>query len=72
MAGRKLAAAVPDVLVFHAGTRRVGDRVVTDGGRVLTVTGLGPDVGTARARAYEAAGLIRFDGVHYRRDIAAR
>jgi phosphoribosylamine--glycine ligase len=45
-----------DVLVFHAGTRRDGDgRIVTAGGRVLTVVGLGPDLASARARAYAGA-----------------
>ncbi|NQT92384.1 MAG: phosphoribosylamine--glycine ligase [Lentisphaerae bacterium] len=66
------ADALDDVIVFHAGTRMDGDRTVTAGGRVLGVTALGSDVKTAAARAYEAAGLIRFDGAHCRSDIAAR
>jgi hypothetical protein len=45
--------------------------VRTTGGRVLGVTALGDDLADARARAYQAAGLVRFDGVHYRRDIGA-
>ena len=44
--------------------------IVTAGGRVLAVTALGEDIATARKRAYEAAALIQFEGVHYRRDIA--
>jgi phosphoribosylamine--glycine ligase len=62
----------PDVVVFHAATRRAGDRFVTAGGRVLGVTARGPSVAAARDRAYAAAARIRFEGVHLRRDIAAR
>jgi len=65
------AAARPGVQLFHAGTALDGGRVRTSGGRVLGVTALGDDLADARARAYAAAGLVRFDGVHYRRDIAA-
>ncbi|HVL15901.1 MAG TPA: phosphoribosylamine--glycine ligase [Gemmata sp.] len=65
------ADALPDVKVFHAGTR-IDDkgRVVTDGGRVLGVTALGDDLAAAKARAYEAVKLITFPGMHYRTDIA--
>jgi phosphoribosylamine--glycine ligase len=64
---------VPDgVLVFHAGTARVGERLVTASGRVLAVTALGDTVADARALAYRAAEQIHFDGMHYRRDIGAR
>lgn len=61
-----------DVMVFHAGTKRDGDRIVTDGGRVLAVTALGDDLSLARKRAYESMKEIRFLGMHYRRDIGAR
>lgn len=62
-----------DVLVFHAGTRRDdAGRVVTAGGRVLTVVGLGQDLGDARERAYQGAALISFEDAHQRGDIAAR
>ena len=62
-----------DVKVFHAGTRRDEEgRVVTAGGRVLTVCALGEDLAAARQRAYEAAAKIRFEGVFYRRDIGHR
>lgn len=57
------------VIVYHAGTRLEGDAIVTSGGRVLTVTAIGGNVDDAAARAYEAASKIRFDGVHYRKDI---
>jgi phosphoribosylamine--glycine ligase len=63
----------PDVVVFHAGTRRAPDGgFVTAGGRVLGVTARGADVGEAQRRAYAACDRIRFDGMHLRRDIAAR
>jgi phosphoribosylamine--glycine ligase len=66
------AAALPGVHLFHAGTALGPDgRVRTAGGRVLGVTALGDDLADARSRAYEAAGLVRFGGAHYRRDIAA-
>jgi phosphoribosylamine--glycine ligase len=64
------ADALPDVKVFHAGTKDDRDRVVTDGGRVLGVTALGDDLAAAKARAYEAVKLIDFAGMHYRTDIA--
>ncbi len=59
------------VEITHAGTAARNGGVVTAGGRVLNVTGLGPTVDAARAAAYEAAEKIEFDGVQYRRDIAA-
>ena len=65
------AAAAPDALVFHAGTRVQDGRTVTAGGRVLAVTGLGESVAEARAAAYAAADRISFDGMHRRSDIAA-
>ncbi len=68
--GLGVAAALPDVQVFHAGTKAAGDRVLTDGGRVLAVTALGKDLAAAKARAYEAVKLIQFAGMHYRTDIA--
>jgi phosphoribosylamine---glycine ligase len=61
-----------DVKVFHAGTRVVGDRIVTDGGRVLTVVGLGADVVAAQRRAYAAVERIHFKDAYYRRDIGYR
>jgi phosphoribosylamine---glycine ligase len=58
-------------LVFHAGTARHGERLVTNGGRILAVTGSGPSVSDARSVAYEAAGRISFPGMRFRSDIAA-
>jgi phosphoribosylamine---glycine ligase len=70
--GLQAAEARPGVHVFHAGTAvDAAGRVVTAGGRVLAVTALGDDLADARARVYDAAELVRFDGVHHRRDIAA-
>jgi len=64
------AAKLRDVKVFHAGTRRDGDRVQTDGGRVLGVTALGDTLADAKRLAYEAVACIRFRDAFYRRDIA--
>jgi phosphoribosylamine--glycine ligase len=70
--GLAAAAALPDVKVFHAGTRLENNLVVTDGGRVLGVTALGETLAAARDRAYEAVARIQFQGMFYRRDIAAK
>lgn len=48
------------------------DQVVTAGGRVLGVTAIGKDIEKAKSRAYEAAGKIHYNGMHYRKDIAGR
>jgi phosphoribosylamine--glycine ligase len=66
-------AVAAGALVFHAATAFDDTgRIVTNGGRVLTVTATGPDVRAARDRAYAATALISWPGVHYRRDIAAQ
>jgi len=72
--GLEEAAARPGVTLFHAGTRAGTDAsgrpaTVTAGGRVLAVSALGATLDETLARAYEAAGRIAFDGMHYRRDI---
>lgn len=64
-------AEAAGALVFHAGTALQGDRLVTNGGRILGVTGLGRSVADARAAAYAAAELVSFEGARLRRDIAA-
>jgi phosphoribosylamine--glycine ligase len=72
--GLDAAAAVPGVVVFHAGTKRepgAGGRIVTSGGRVLNVVGRGATMAEARRRAYDACDLIRFEGKTLRRDIGA-
>ena len=68
--GLKEAESLPDVMVFQAGTEQKAGEVVTNGGRVLGVTALGADIAKAKAQAYEAVGLIQFEGAHYRHDIA--
>ncbi len=62
----------PDVYVFHAGTRRRGEEILTAGGRVLGVTALGASLAEARAKAYSAVSRIEFEGAHYRTDIGRR
>ena len=66
------AAKLPNTKVFHAGTARAREQIVTNGGRVLGVTALGKDLKAAQAAAYAAVDRIAFDGAHYRRDIAAK
>ena len=66
------AGAEPGVTVFHAGTARSVDAVVTSGGRVLGVTAKGATLRDAHARAYAGVELLRFAGAQYRRDIAHR
>lgn len=70
--GLERAAALPQVLVFHAGTAWRDGSVVTAGGRVLTVVGQGRDFAEARARAYEGAAAVTFDGMFCRKDIGLR
>lgn len=60
----------PDhTLVYHAGTKTENNAVVTNGGRVLAVTGLGPSIEAARNHAYRIVSAIRWDGVYFRKDI---
>jgi phosphoribosylamine--glycine ligase len=72
IAGLDLAAGLPGVRVFHAGTAQRDGRLVTAGGRVLGVTATAPSLGAAIERAYSAVGRIQFDGMHYRRDIGRK
>lgn len=67
-----LDEAAASAEVVHAGTAEQDGRIVTAGGRVLNLTGLGPDAATARDRAYHAADAVNFDGKQMRRDIAER
>jgi phosphoribosylamine--glycine ligase len=68
-----LEAVGADALVFHAGTKHdAAGRVVTSGGRVLTVAAVAPTLHEARDRAYASAERIHFEGIQYRHDIAAR
>jgi phosphoribosylamine--glycine ligase len=70
--GLEEAARLPDTKIFHAGTARQGDQIVTAGGRVLGVTALGGTVTEALDRAYLAVSKIQFDGAQFRRDIGAK
>ena len=70
--GLAAAAGAREAAVFHSGTAERDGRVVTAGGRVLAVSGWGPALTDARARAYDAASHISFDGMMRRSDIAAR
>jgi phosphoribosylamine--glycine ligase len=65
------AARIPGIEIFHAGTAREADRLITAGGRVLVVTATAPSIADAAGLAYQAADRIDFDGKHCRRDIGA-
>jgi phosphoribosylamine--glycine ligase len=72
IAGLDRAAAMDDVHVFHAATRRDGDHLVTSGGRVLTIVGRGTSVRSAIDRAYAGVDAVSFEGMHVRRDIGKK
>jgi len=72
ISGLPKASRLSDTKIFHAGTARAGDQIMTNGGRVLGVTAWASDLPAARAKAYEAVECIRFEGAQYRRDIAAK
>ncbi|MBU1933505.1 MAG: phosphoribosylamine--glycine ligase [Candidatus Omnitrophica bacterium] len=67
--GLEDAKITRDLVVFHAGTSLKKGKIVTSGGRVLGVAGLGKDIMSARKKAYEGIERINFDGMHYRKDI---
>jgi len=70
--GLEEVSRMEGVFVFHAGTALKGDQVLTNGGRVLGVTGLGEDIPRAIERAYQGVKEISWDGVHYRTDIGQK
>jgi phosphoribosylamine--glycine ligase len=70
ISGLESTAKLPDVFVFHAGTKREQGKVLSAGGRVLAVTALGDSIKQARDRTYAAVDEIHFDGCRFRRDIA--
>ncbi len=72
ISGVKMAEEDSHVVLFHAGTRRQGDALVTDGGRVMGVTAVADDLASAVMCAYDAVNKIYFDGMHCRRDIGAK
>jgi phosphoribosylamine--glycine ligase len=72
ISGLDEAAKLPNTKVFHAGTARAGDQIVTSGGRVLGVTSWAKDLKSAQAAAYEAVEKIQFEGAQFRKDIAIK
>lgn len=70
--GLQEAAKLPGIVVFHAGTQLKNNKIVTSGGRVLGVTGLGNTVKEAIDKTYKAVEKIDFEGMHYRRDIGQK
>jgi len=72
ISGLREVSQMEDVVVFHAGTAFKDEQVVTNGGRVLSVTGLGEDIPKAIEKTYQAVKKISWDGVHYRKDIGLK
>lgn len=72
ISGLDQAAKLDDLVVFHAGTKKAGDKILTSGGRVLAVTGLGATIKDALNKTYTAVGKINFEGMHFRQDIGKR
>lgn len=72
ISGLGTAARLKDVMVFHAATALVQEKIVTSGGRILGVTALGKDITSAIALAYQAVEKIHWNGVHYRTDIGRK
>jgi phosphoribosylamine--glycine ligase len=70
--GLDTAGSMPNVKVFHAGTRQQGEEIVTSGGRVLGVTAWAADLASARTGAYAAVESIQFEGAHWRTDIGSK
>jgi phosphoribosylamine--glycine ligase len=58
-----------EALIFHAGTKKQNDHVLTDGGRVLAITGKGVSLEDARTQVYQTAAQVHWDGLYYRKDI---
>ncbi len=70
--GLDAVQAMPEVVVFHAATKETDEGLLTSGGRILGVTGLGDSLSEAIETAYQAVDQISFDGAHWRRDIGRR
>lgn len=70
--GLEDAAGMKDIVVFHAGTKLLNNKIVTGGGRVLGVTGLGSSIKEAIQNTYQAVAKINFEGMHFRKDIGRR
>ena len=72
ISGLEATGKLADVVVFHAGTKKVGDKILTSGGRVLGVTGLGATIKEAINKAYQAVEKIKFEGMQFRKDIGKK
>ena len=70
--GLENAAKMKAIFVFHAGTKKEGNKILTNGGRVLGVTGMGESIKESIENAYKAVSLISFEGMQYRKDIGKR
>lgn len=70
--GLDLYKSNDEIIIFHAGTKTDGDKIVTNGGRVLGITAYGIDIDEARLRAYDAAKKVTFKDCHYRTDIGIK
>ena len=66
------AEKMDDIVIFHAGTKRVNNQLLTNGGRVLGITATGETLRSALDKAYNAVKLIHFEGMHYRTDIGLK
>ncbi|HDJ22709.1 MAG TPA: phosphoribosylamine--glycine ligase, partial [Candidatus Aminicenantes bacterium] len=69
ISGLEEAEKIPGIVIFHAGTDMIDDKLVTAGGRVLNVCSLGETLEKAMEKIYQACEKINFDAMHYRRDI---
>jgi phosphoribosylamine---glycine ligase len=72
ISGLDEAANIPGVVLFHAGTTLKNGKIVTDGGRVINVTGIGKDIREAITTAYQGVKKIYWEGVHFRTDIGKK
>lgn len=70
--GLDKASQISDIIIFHAGTKKVNNEFYTNGGRVLGVTALDKDIFSTIDKVYKAVSLIKFEGAHYRKDIGKR
>jgi phosphoribosylamine--glycine ligase len=72
VSGLEAASKMTDVVVFHAGTKKSGEKILTSGGRVLGVTGLGVTIKEAINNTYQDVDKIKFEGMHFRKDIGEK
>jgi phosphoribosylamine--glycine ligase len=72
ISGLDEAGRMKDIVIFHAGTKKLGDKILTSGGRVLGVTGLGVTIKEAINKAYQGVDKIKFEGMQFRKDIGEK